>query len=378
LSSADMKKSTVAVKISSPSTVLADVQWVMESAGLGHCLARDKAVILKDNLSWHMPFLSANTTPWQLEGVILALRDAGYGEITAVENNTVVTDPFKGARLNKYRGVYEKYGIPVRYNFRPSDMSWVPYEPKTPLRALHKIFPDGIVLPDFFFDKNILHLPTMKCHIYTTMTGAMKNAFGGLIGIKRHYCHAFIHEVLVDLLAIQKEIHPGIFTVMDGTICGNGPGPRTMKPVVKNYLLASGDSVAVDAVSAKMMGFDPMGIPFIRMAHEAGLGTGRVEEIDIVGEDISDVNFGFEVSKNLVKRVGGSVWFGPLRFLEHLFFRTPLVYVFVFASYLYHDYLWWPTVGKMRMRQIARTPWGRLFAEYGESHPGANTPGDEA
>jgi uncharacterized protein (DUF362 family) len=45
----------------------------------------------------------------------------------------------------------------------------------------------------------------------------------------------------VDLLAIQKEIHPGIFAVMDGTTAGNGPGPRTMTPVVKNIILASVD-----------------------------------------------------------------------------------------------------------------------------------------
>ena len=55
----------------------------------------------------------------------------------------------------------------------------------------------------------------------------------------------------MDLLAIQKEIHEGIFTVMDGTFCGNGPGPRTMIPIQKGILLASSDSVAIDAVAAK-------------------------------------------------------------------------------------------------------------------------------
>ncbi len=39
-----------------------------------------------------------------------------------------------------------------------------------------------------------------------------------------------IHETLVDLLAIQKEIHPGILAVMDGTFAGEGPGPRAMVP----------------------------------------------------------------------------------------------------------------------------------------------------
>ena len=46
------------------------------------------------------------------------------------------------------------------------------------------------------------------------------NAFGGLLTTRRHYTHSVIHETLNDLLAIQKEIHAGIFTVMDGTVCG--------------------------------------------------------------------------------------------------------------------------------------------------------------
>ena len=52
------------------------------------------------------------------------------------------------------------------------------------------------------------------------------------------------HATLVDLLAVQKEIHAGMFAVMDGTICGDGAGPRAMIPVVKDYVLASDDMVA--------------------------------------------------------------------------------------------------------------------------------------
>src|ERR687892_1554691 len=147
--------------------------------------------------------------------------------------------------------------------------------------VLDDIFPEGIQIPETFAGKNIVHLPTMKTHVFTTMTGAMKNAFGGLLHRKRHWTHSVIHETLVDLLAIQKEIHPGIFAVMDGTTAGNGPGPRTMRPEVKNVILASGDQVAIDAVAAKLMGFDPLGIPYIRLAHEAGLGVGDPRQIEL-------------------------------------------------------------------------------------------------
>jgi len=71
---------------------------------------------------------------------------------------------------------------------------------------------------------------------------------------------------------------------MDGTFAGDGPGPRCMTPHVKNVILASSDQVAIDAVAAKLMGFDPLSIKFIRLAHDAGLGCGDPHEIEIVGD----------------------------------------------------------------------------------------------
>ncbi|MCF8131454.1 MAG: DUF362 domain-containing protein [Deltaproteobacteria bacterium] len=337
----------------------------MESAGLKEALDQNSVTILKDNLSWHYPFLSANTTPWQLEGTVSGLRKTGFRDLVAVHNNTVVTDPFRGGKLNKLEPIYQRYGIIEKYNFRLEDIIWEVYEPKARLRALHEIYKKGIMVPTFFQGKNIVHLPTVKCHIYTTTTGSMKNAFGGLLNTHRHYTHSVIHETLVDLLAIQKEIHSGIFTVMDGTFCGNGPGPRTMIPVEKGLIFASADSVAIDAVAAKIMGFDPMNIPYIRLAHEDGLGVGRIEEIEVVGTDISNMNFGFSVGDNFASKFGDLFWFSPFKKIQKLLFHTPLVYLFVFGSYLYHDKIWWPFVGKRIMETVREnTQWGKFFSDY--------------
>mgnify|MGYP001147727867 CR=1 FL=1 len=360
-----MGRSKVAILKTVPETVLEDIPRLMRMANFQEALPREKATILKDNISWHFPYVSANTTPWQLEGTILALINAGYKDITAVHNNTVVTDSYKGQVMNKLAPIYKKYQIKEKYNFIPEDMQWIDYEPKTRMRVLDRIYPEGVKIPEYFINKNIVHLPTVKTHIYTTTTGAMKNAFGGLLSTRRHYTHCVIHETLVDLLAIQKEIHTGIFSVMDGTICGSGPGPRTMTPVEKDYVLASGDSVAIDAVAAKMMGFDPMSIPYIRMAHEDGLGTGRIQEIEVIGENISNVNFSFSVGDNFASKAGDFLWFGPLKMVHRLFFRTPLVYLFVFGSFLYHDLMWWPIKGKRIQRdKVLTTKWGRLFKSY--------------
>jgi len=358
--------SKVAIVRTRPETVLQDMQRVMQLADIQDALEAGRTTILKNNLSWHLMYPSANTTPWQLEEAILGLREAGFEDLVCVENETVVVDAKAGEILNKQRPVCEHYGVPIKYNFKASDMKWQRYEPKAKMTALNEIFPDGIYIPDYFHGKNVVHLPTIKCHIYTNFTGAMKNAFGGLLDNKRHYCHSRIDEALVDLLAIQKEIHSGIFTVMDGTTAGNGAGPRTQIPVTKNILLASDDCVAIDAVCAKLMGFEPMDHKFIRLAHELGLGTGRIDEIEIIGDvDAGKESWGFVTGDNVASRVGKTFWFGPMRWLEKLMFHTPLVYVFILASAIYHDKLWYPARGKKIVnRWLEESPWGRLFAHY--------------
>jgi uncharacterized protein (DUF362 family) len=362
---AKMTRSKVAVLKVQPGHVLADIERLCELAGMPQALNPAAATILKDNISWHYPFPGANTTPWQLEGTVLALKRAGFQELTCVQNETVVTDAFKGEVNNQYLPILKRYDVPVLYNFEPSHMRWVEYRPRAQLRVLHRLFPKGLRLPDYFFGKNVVHLPTAKCHVYTTTTGAMKNAFGGLLGKNRHYAHSAIHETLVDLLAIQKEIHAGLFAVMDATTAGDGPGPRTLRPVVKDFMLASADQVAIDAVAAKMMGFDPLQIGYIRMAHEAGLGVGQVRDIELVGDDISRENWHFSPGDNAASRVGKALWFSPLQRLQRLLFHTPLVHAFVLASELYHDHYRWPYRERRTFeRWKLETGWGRLFADY--------------
>jgi uncharacterized protein (DUF362 family) len=359
-------KARVAALRTRPERVLDDYARLFDLADVETHLAAGAATILKDNISWHFPFPAANTTPWQLEGTIKALRTHGYQQLTCVQNKTVVTDAFKGEDLNGYVPIFRDYDIPVLYNFKDEDMRWVPITPKARMLVLDRIFPEGIHVPDYFFGKNIVHLPTVKCHIYTTTTGAMKNAFGGLLNTRRHYTHSWIHETLVDLLAIQKEIHSGIFAVMDGTTAGNGPGPRTMYPEIKNVILASGDQVAIDAVAAKMMGHDPLSIGYIRMAHDAGLGIGDPREIEVVGDaDLANESWGFHVGDNGASRVGDLVWFGPLKPVQNVLMRTPLVNLFILGSEVYHDYYRWPARDRRVFESwLANTPWGEMFQEY--------------
>ncbi len=362
-----MGRSKVAILKTSPATVLEDYARLMRLADYQKFIPPGPDLALKINITWHFFYPACSSTPWQLDGVISTLLADGYpkDKLYGCHNRTVVVSAKRGERVNKHKQVVvDKHGL-RNIHLYEKDEEWIRYEPKAKMLALHEIYPDGIRIPKRLVGSNIIHLPTMKTHVFTTITGAMKNAFGGLLFEKRHWTHSVIHETLVDLLAIQKEIHPGIFAVMDATFAGDGPGPRCMIPHVKNYILASGDMVAIDAVAAKMMGFDPLSIKFIRLAHEAGLGCGDVREIESVGEDISNVNFHFDgVADTFASRGQKMIYWGPLKPLEKFLLRTAIAPWSYAASILYHDVYWYPFVGRARVRQALESEWGRLFTRY--------------
>ncbi len=369
-----MKQSKVAILRTKPETVIKDYHRLMNLADYSKEVSKAKDTVLKLNLSWSLYYPACSTEPWQLHGVLDAMKKDGYDfkKLHPVENRTVVTDVWKGAKGNKWLPVLEDYGL----EYEPlTETKWVNYKPKAEMLALDNVFrPHGsksdeesiYALPEMFLGKNVVQLPTLKTHGHSQMTGAMKNAFGGLITTRRHHCHKKIHEVLVDLLQIQKEIHPGIFAVMDGTVAGDGAGPRTMVPKNKNTILGSADQVAIDAVAAHMMGYDPLKIPFIRIAHDKGLGIGDVEQLDIAGiskNQFNAINFRFKTNKSPVI-FWDQMLRRKLKFIEPLLFHTPLFKMCVFGSAFYHDYIWYNVVGRLRINKFMRSSWGKLWKTY--------------
>jgi uncharacterized protein (DUF362 family) len=367
-------KGRVAVLKTSPETVLDDIDKLMRMACLEEALPKGVRTGMKINISWQTWYPACSSTPWQLEGVIRALKKAGYEDLVGVHNDTVVVNTADGERNNKHRFVTDQYSVPCLYLYN-QDFEWVEYRPKKPFLVLDKVYPQGVFIPKALVGMNIIHMPTIKTHVFTTITGAMKNAFGGLLHRNRHWTHAVIHDTLVDLLTIQQDIHPGIFAVMDGTFAGDGPGPRAMRWHEKDILLASADQVAIDAVSARLQGFDPMGIRFIRRAHELGLGVGDPRQIEIIGYDIEhEEPWGFVQEDTFASKGQKMIYHGPLKPLEKVLLQSPLVPWSYFASNFYHNVYWYPFVGRKRVESALQTKWGRLFESYGDGKvvmPGA-------
>ena len=179
---------------------------MMHLAGYESIISKEISTLIKLNLSWTKYYPSCSSQPWQVEGVIKTLIGDGFRKdmIFPVENKTVVTNPRKGSENNCWTPILNKFGLP----FIPlPDVKWVKYNFKNKLLKLNQIFPEGIEIPEMFIGKNVIHLPTVKTHGHSITTGAIKNSFGGLLKEVRHYAHKYIHEVLVDLMIMKKELN---------------------------------------------------------------------------------------------------------------------------------------------------------------------------
>ncbi|MHA1340687.1 MAG: DUF362 domain-containing protein [Promethearchaeota archaeon] len=384
------EKPVVWLKKVSPKTILDDYAELMDATQYTNYYKKDEKVIVKLNLSWSKYFPACSSPPWQVEGVLKKLKEDGFKgkNIFTCENRTVVTNIEKGLKGNKWGPIITKYNC---YFVPLTKVKFVPFKSKKPLHALDsKIFPEGFSIPKFYIGKPIIHLPTFKTHGHTGAEGgyfknkedekpggitcAMKNAFGGLLTKRRHFAHQYMSEVLVDLLIVQKQIHPHILAIVDGTVAGDGAGPRCMIPRIKNTIMAGYDQVAVDAVAAKIMGFEPMKLPFIKLAHEDGLGCGDIDQIEVIntkGEavNIKNINWGFKVKRSLVIWGDQQVRKGKLKFLE------PLMHTWLFEmgpvqlSKVYHDLFWINTIGRKRIHEYNKTEWGKMFQSYSSEIP---------
>ncbi|UCG64438.1 MAG: DUF362 domain-containing protein [Deltaproteobacteria bacterium] len=167
----------------------------------------------------------------------------------------------------------------------------------------------------------LINLAKLKVHPQAMFSLAMKNLLGALPGRsftdpeeakRRGYLTPIIpgggkkifHDLardrgpdaMQDAIVDLNTVIPSHLTVIDGLYGMEGKGAPVQGRAVKMDLLIAGtDIVAVEAVGAAAMGFDPASIPYLEHAVEKGLGFGyRIEEIDIRGASLADVCHEFE------------------------------------------------------------------------------------
>ncbi len=351
-----MIRSTVAVLKTSPETVVSDYSRLMELASFREALDPGRDIAVHPGLTLNHFFPSASTPPWQLDGVLGTLLGTGIpaDRMFVWYDNAAGISLSKGRVLNRHIPVLGRLGVSAVCSDGCEPR--VRYTPKTPLRVLSRLFPEGIPLPERLFGANILHLPTLKTDILSTLHGAGRSVLDGILGGLAHFSDTEMHGALVDALAIQKEIAAGMFVVMDGVFAGGGTNPRNLQPYERNVLLASSDPVALDSVALRLAGFAPLDAPYVRMAHEAGLGVGDPAEIEVRGADVDELSFQLSLEETPGARRVRSIERATAGNVMNPFGHA--------VSVLYYDWYWFLTIGEDRIRRTMRGAWGPVFERY--------------
>jgi len=147
-----------------------------------------------------------------------------------------------------------------------------------------------IITPVFEADA-VFNLCKMKTHLFTVMTGAVKNLFGVIPGLIKTGYHAKLHDsarFAGMLLDLAQYLAPRL-TIMDAVLAMEGDGPGSGDPRQVGLLLGSANPLALDVVAGEIMGIDRTENPIIMEAERRALSPNRIEEIDVVGASLAEV-----------------------------------------------------------------------------------------
>jgi uncharacterized protein (DUF362 family)/Pyruvate/2-oxoacid:ferredoxin oxidoreductase delta subunit len=135
----------------------------------------------------------------------------------------------------------------------------------------------------------IISLAKMKTHGFMRITGAVKNQFGCVPGIRKGEFHVkmplagHFASMLVD---INRYLKTRLY-VLDGITAMEGNGPGSGSPRKMKVLLLSSDPVALDAVFCRLIHLPAQYVPTMKPAADSGLGTFAAEKIVIVGDELA-------------------------------------------------------------------------------------------
>lgn len=239
-------------------------------------------VFLKINhLAEVSPDCAVTTHPVVLKSILQIVNEAGG--IAVVGDN--IEEKFKKTgiedvcRLMKAELINLK-NVPYRRVSR-SDNKW--------LKSVS--LPEPVLMADC-----IINVPKLKTHAVTRLTGAVKNCYGFLTfasrvdGHRRYPGNEELSEFVVDLYAL---IRPHL-NIMDAVYGMEGEGPMAGAVKKAGVIITGEDAVSVDAVSSEVIGWHAEDVLTTRMANDRGLGTGRIDSIEVRGQSIRDVRVVFK------------------------------------------------------------------------------------
>jgi uncharacterized protein (DUF362 family)/NAD-dependent dihydropyrimidine dehydrogenase PreA subunit len=277
-----------------PARVQAALKQCLHSlGGMSAFVSPGDRVLLKPNLLIGKPPDSAVCThPEIVRAVALAVVEAGGR-------------PFLGdsPALGSLSGVLRKSGI--MDVIKDLNVRLVPF--RTPVQFP---VPDGGVHRSLFLAKEaaefdlIINLPRFKTHGMMTLTLAVKNMFGAVVGTAKPGWHLQTarQSRFADMLLDLWRALPPRLNVLDGIIAMEGNGPGSGDPFSLGLLLASTSALALDQVAGEIARVPPEKHPLLHRARVRRIAGSEPEHVRVTGVDVGEAARAF-VLPSSVSRV---------------------------------------------------------------------------
>jgi uncharacterized protein (DUF362 family) len=324
----------------SPASIAATVRDAISKAAVPESAIGERSLVKINAMSDEL-FPGRNTSPWVLDATLAALCDLYPRARFTVTDGDVAGAPQFARACNAwgYHAIAKRYGAKLENLSgepvleRSTDCPWIP----------RISIPRAVVEAD-----SLVNLPVLKTHVLTGITCALKNHWG-LMPRLRYQLHPHVHEVIAEL---NRQIPNTKLTVVDGTVCIEGAGPKTGTPRVTNVIFAGSDRVAVDSAALRFIGMDPETARHVRLAEELGVGSTAFE---IIGDELTPEPFDLPVkSRDLVSLAEQTLRSIPV--VGEWFYAPPVAKVLGRVGTTYNKVVWMNLTGRGHARRIREHP----------------------
>jgi uncharacterized protein (DUF362 family)/NAD-dependent dihydropyrimidine dehydrogenase PreA subunit len=251
--------------------------------GMSRFVSPGERVLLKPNLlSAKDPERAVTTHPAVIEAVVAAVREAGGEPSVGDSPGGALRGIERLWRNTGLKDLSDRTGVPL-VNFESEGSREVRGRLRSYMIAAPVLDADAII-----------SIPKMKTHVLTLYTGCIKNMFGSIPGFGKGRLHNLAPRpkpFSMHLVDVYELVSPRLH-IMDAVIAMEGNGPSGGRPKKIGAIVGGNDAVAVDAVVAGMMGYREGQVPTTTYAAQRGLGTDRLEEIEIRGVKPADLDIG--------------------------------------------------------------------------------------
>ncbi len=255
-------------------------------------------IVLKPNVLVGVhPDHAATTHPAVLGAVMKELQS--FGCTLSYGDSPGFGKPAMALRTAQLVQVAEKYDVPLA-DFEHGKRVTLS------TAAIKKSFPlaKGVLAAD-----GLVSVSKLKSHGLVRMTGAVKNQYGCIPGLKKTRYHAaipFVNDFTRFIVDINMFIQPRLY-IIDAVVAMEGNGPNSGDPKKLNCILLSADPVACDATASRIIALNPEHVPTSREGYRAGLGTYKEDQIKVVGDTINMfLDKSFKVVRQPAVSVGGT------------------------------------------------------------------------